>query len=63
MGKYQSRQVIQSDLLIPIVGGHDSPFQGSLSHPQKGHKELPGVGDVFFFRSFQRVVFFHLLEG
>ena len=30
----------------PLVGGHQQPLKGSLNHPKKGHKELPGMHNI-----------------
>ena len=27
----------------PLLGGPQQPLKGSLNHPKKGHKELPGI--------------------
>ena len=41
-------QVIQRDLFIPYSWGSLEQLKGSLNHPKKGHKELPGLLSCFF---------------
>ena len=40
-------QVIQSDLLIPIVEGHIAIWKGHLTIPKRSPAELPGVYDLY----------------